>query len=120
MAHALDLIIDQNASVDPGIAWSTDRDQVSHASSARAGRSRQCQSKWAGPREVHQERRWQRCRSILPSGAVQAPDDPGHDGNGEDDPDDHCEIVHTCRRPLEASISLFGSGGVGGIGGEVR
>jgi len=31
------------------IALSTDREQVSHASCARAGRSRQCPSKWAGP-----------------------------------------------------------------------
>src|SRR5215472_7098289 len=35
-----------------------DRDQDTHASSAKAGRSRECQPEWAGPRVVHQERRW--------------------------------------------------------------
>src|SRR5215831_15462856 len=42
--------IDQNALVNTVITWSVDRDEVSHASSARAGRSRQRQSKWAGSR----------------------------------------------------------------------
>jgi hypothetical protein len=38
-----------------GVASSADREQASHASRARAGRSRQCQSKWAGStRLVHQ------------------------------------------------------------------
>jgi len=38
-----------------GVASSADREQASHASSARAGRSRQCESKWAGStRLVHQ------------------------------------------------------------------
>jgi hypothetical protein len=36
-----------------GVSLFLDREQVSHASSARAGRSRQCQAKWAGPRVVH-------------------------------------------------------------------
>jgi hypothetical protein len=48
------------------VASLPDREQAAHASSARAGRSRQCQSKWAGStRSVHQERRWQRCRFLL-------------------------------------------------------
>jgi hypothetical protein len=38
-----------------GVASSADREQASHASRARAGRSHQCQSKWAGStRLVHQ------------------------------------------------------------------
>src|SRR5690348_17069546 len=38
-----------------GLASPADREQASHASSARAGRSRQCQPKWGDPRVgVHQ------------------------------------------------------------------
>jgi len=36
-----------------GVVFQADRERVSHASSARAGRSRERQSKWAGPRVVH-------------------------------------------------------------------
>ena len=39
----------------------SDREQVSHASRARAGRSRACQAKWADP-WVHSERRRKRRR----------------------------------------------------------
>jgi hypothetical protein len=35
-----------------------DRDEVSYTSSARTGRSRQRQSKWADPRVSALERRW--------------------------------------------------------------
>jgi hypothetical protein len=48
---------DQGASVDAEIAWSADRDAGLPDSSARAGRSRQCQSKWADPRVSALERR---------------------------------------------------------------
>ena len=46
------LAIDQKSLGGREIASSTDREQASHTSSARAGRTRQSQSKWAGPRVV--------------------------------------------------------------------
>jgi len=41
-----------------GVVVLTDREQASHARSARTGRSRQRQTKWAGPRVSALERRW--------------------------------------------------------------